>query len=296
MKKNKKIDIKNAIEDSISVNEENKFLTKTLIKTPIFRIICLGIVLILSIIFGGKIGKLTKMTSKALIGNENILGPVFYFTLIITTILLCISVLVYGLFLDKKEDLDSKLNLKRKFLVYQIYDIGGFVLSCFVYLFFVITIVVTPCNVSGDSMNNTFYENDRVLVWNLGYKVNNNDVVVFDATDYSYNHEEVTFYIKRVIATEGDSLFYEQITSSQGYLYVNDIQIGFIQYHQFLKITGQTGFEFIIPENKVLVLGDNRLNSYDSRSFGLINEEDVIGKVILRYFPNFGYPEPLINS
>ena len=50
---------------------------------------------------------------------------------------------------------------------------------------------------------------------------------------------------------------------------------------------------FIVPNDKILVLGDNRINSTDSRVFGFIDEEAVIGKVLIRIYPirNFGNPD-----
>ena len=44
-------------------------------------------------------------------------------------------------------------------------------------------------------------------------------------------------------------------------------------------------FEFVIPENRLLVLGDNRNESLDSRFFGLVKKEDILGKVYFRILP-----------
>ena len=52
-------------------------------------------------------------------------------------------------------------------------------------------------------------------------------------------------------------------------------------------------FPYQVPQGKYFVLGDNRLNSRDSRIFGFIDEEDILGKVSLRYWPlnSFGTVE-----
>ena len=88
--------------------------------------------------------------------------------------------------------------LRKKYTLYSIYDLGGFILISIVYLFFIITVVITPCTVDGDSMEGTYYDNDRVLVWNLGYEPHKDDVIVFDATGYGYMSDS-EFFIKRII-------------------------------------------------------------------------------------------------
>ena len=116
------------------------------------------------------------------------------------------------------------------------------------------------------------------------------DIIVFDASNYS--HAEA-FYIKRIIAMENDKISY-----IDGELYVNDVKesrgnVTKTEYRNLmnsaLSIKGsQETSEIIsvtIPKNKILVLGDNRRNSYDSRMFGLIDESDVYGEVIIRLFP-----------
>ena len=149
-------------------------------------------------------------------------------------------------------------------------------------------------------MNYTYWINDKVLIWNLFYEVDNNDVIVFDSKNYVNNgKDESRFYIKRVVASEGDIIKYDLETKG---LYINNIYIEEIDEYEFGRILKSIELkdvkEFTVPQNKVLVLGDNRSNSIDSRVFGFIDEEDIIGKVILRISPinEFGNPEPNIKE
>ena len=78
---------------------------------------------------------------------------------------------------------------------------------------------------------------------------------------------------------------------------VNDEIKASLYHRQYLVITNQVDDSIIIPENKILVLGDNRNNSHDSRNFGLVDEEAIIGCVVLRFYPfdSFGNPKPVIG-
>lgn len=292
MKKERREALKAAVDNNINVKDNSAALTKELIKNPIYRLIGLVIVLILSIIFSDELIKLCALTSDAIFDNEYVLGYVTYYMMLSICLLGITATLIYGLIIDKKGDISSYQQLKHKYVIYSIYDLGGFILSSIIYMLFVITIVITPCTVSGESMEFTYNDKDRVLVWNLLYEPDNYDVVVFDATNYAYVTKDSKFYIKRVIAKEGDVLRYDS-----GKLYVNDKFEANIEYEDFSIITaGDLGI-YTVPKDKLLVMGDNRGNSHDSRNFGLIEEEDVIGKVVLRFYPfnKFGNPEPIIR-
>lgn len=85
--------------------------------------------------------------------------------------------------------------------------------------------------------------------------------------------------IKRVIAVAGD-----KVDIKDGLLYINDI----LQEEAYVK--GKTpglgmSYPIIIPEEHVFVMGDNRENSMDSRSFGPININNIEGKAVFRVFP-----------
>jgi signal peptidase I len=89
-------------------------------------------------------------------------------------------------------------------------------------------------------------------------------------------------YIKRVIAIPGDTV---QI-KDDGYVYVNGVQLD----EPYIKpgITKECGFAcdpIVIPDGDIFVLGDNRNNSRDSRSFGTVPIDNIIGKAWLTYWP-----------
>ncbi len=198
------------------------------------------------------------------------------------------------------------------------YDFFTFVFKCFSILLFIMIFMITPCSVVGPSMNPTFETGDNVITWNLYYNPKDGDVVVFDAKKYT---DDANFYIKRVVASPGDTVEYVIETSK---FTVNGKEETGVSYEQykfirlskdydlhyleslaktidsddlnfmtllFTKLKPSEKYKFIVPKNKYLVFGDNRLNSYDSRWFGLIDKDDIYGKVFLRIYPfnKWGY-------
>ena len=147
---------------------------------------------------------------------------------------------------------------------------------------FVILYVVTIQQVVGPSMSSTLESQDIVLLSRSHYRLF--DMKRFDVIAFEY--ADTKYLIKRVIGLPGDKVEYRNNT-----LYINGevIEEEFLEGHQtedFSLIT--MGYE-TIPEGKYLVLGDNRENSLDSRSFGLIDEEDILGKVSLKIWPIFEF-------
>lgn len=96
-------------------------------------------------------------------------------------------------------------------------------------------------------------------------------------------------YVKRVIGTSGETLEYNNDT-----LYINGLPVPepyLDQYRKKAKEDGLPAFTedfgpITIPEGEVFVLGDNRLNSRDSRQFGPIKWEQIKGKMIKKLVPS----------
>ena len=154
----------------------------------------------------------------------------------------------------------------------------------------IFTFVLKFVMVSGDSMLQSFHNGDRLLITNVNYTPDNGDVVVVDV---SQNLEELGYisnapYIKRVIATEGQTV---DIDSATWTVYVDGEPVDEpYVYHcnEYPMVRGYVDYPYTVPEGKVFVMGDNRNGSSDSRMLGAIDERYILGKVFLRLLPNFG--------
>lgn len=166
-------------------------------------------------------------------------------------------------------------------------DIFAFIFKCFSIMLFLLIYITTPCTVVGQSMENTFYDGDKLFCVDVFYTPKEGDVVVFDAEHYA---NEDAFFIKRVVGISGSVIKYDEMTSKTyvGAEVCDDISLSEYEIIRNSVLDGSTDLEFIIPEGYLLLLGDNRNNSKDSRSFGLVKEEDLLGKVFFRIFPITG--------
>jgi len=150
-----------------------------------------------------------------------------------------------------------------------------------------------PSTVFGESMAPTFEDKDKVMV-NKITKIKRFDIIVFDAPDV-----DDSYYIKRVIGLPGD-----QIEMKNDVLYINDEEMEepyltenkedspFPMLTENFSLEDKTG-KSKVPEDMLFVMGDNRLVSRDSRAFGFIPLDSVVGEVQFRYYPlqHIGIPE-----
>ncbi len=153
------------------------------------------------------------------------------------------------------------------------------VLMTVLILFF--TFVARFVVVSGTSMENTLYNGDVVLVWQLGYTPKQNDIVVL--TQKTFQEDSI---IKRVIALEGQTV---DIDYDEGIVYVDGEPLDEPYIKEQMRVPGfGEGINHVtVPEGCIFVMGDNRNNSGDSRlpSIGIIDDRCVIGKSVMVCFP-----------
>jgi len=177
------------------------------------------------------------------------------------------------------------------------------ILSTFIYIVVITGIflsirlyVMAPVSVEGASMEPTLENGDRLLLNKVG-DIERFDIVVFPEPDPEPG-EEPRNYIKRVIGLPGDEITFQDQT-----LYINGdtveedyIDLSGVSESDLESLNSNFSLASIegveeVPEDAYFVLGDNRVNSKDSRSFGFIDKDLVTGKTRLRIWPldRFGF-------
>jgi signal peptidase I len=143
-----------------------------------------------------------------------------------------------------------------------------------VVLFFLINAVSARIKIDGSSMEPNLHHGEFVIVSKLNYRFGDperGDVVVFD-----FPRNITQEYIKRVIGLPG-----EHIRVDDGKLYVNDIMLS----EPYINIEPKYEGDWDVPENTLFVLGDNRNNSSDSHTWGMVPMNNLIGEALVVYWP-----------
>ena len=183
-----------------------------------------------------------------------------------------------------------------KKLITTVYDWIDSVVTSIIIVVLLFTFVFRVVGIVGDSMNDTLINNDRVVIYNLFYEPQKGDIIVIsrnvsnDKANETVGNEPI---IKRVIATEGQTVDITYDDEGIGHVFVDGVQTGESYIKEPMRQIGlvnPVSFPQTVPEGHVFVLGDNRNESLDSRSadigdYGMIDERYVLGKAIFRIFP-----------
>jgi len=135
---------------------------------------------------------------------------------------------------------------------------------------------IKPFYVKGASMEPSFYDNEYLVIDEISYRFKEpqrGEIVVF-----RYPRDPKQFFIKRIVGLPGETI---QITG--GEVFVNGEEITELYLEQGTKTKAEV--VVTLQSDEYFVLGDNRSFSLDSRSFGPLRQEYMVGKTWIRGWP-----------
>ena len=190
-----------------------------------------------------------------------------------------------------KTDILTQMGIKRE--IYQLVVVG---LSIWV----VLSVTIQNYRVSGISMDPYLSAGDYLIVDKFNYLYLEGDILdriipfkgIFDDTQYSfemnapkrgdivvfqYPLDDKQYFVKRVIGMPN-----ETVTIEDGSIYINGYEL--IEPY-LLDVNYSFEHQYYIGEDEYFVLGDNRNNSNDSRHWGAVHRNQILGEVLYKYWP-----------
>jgi signal peptidase I len=182
------------------------------------------------------------------------------------------------------------MDIARKLYAFLIDGVETLLIAAAVFLV-IYAFLFRPFNVSGESMFPNFHNGEYVITNLIGFEdikvyhasfgtLKLGDVVVFVAPP-----DPTKDFIKRVIGVSGD-----KISIKAGAVYLNDKLLDESAYLDSSVKTEQGAFlsegeTVTVPANEYFVLGDNRPESADSRTWGFVPKDNIVGKSLFVYWP-----------
>ncbi|HEY4502056.1 MAG TPA: signal peptidase I [Candidatus Paceibacterota bacterium] len=139
--------------------------------------------------------------------------------------------------------------------------------------------VAQPFIVSGESMSPTFENGEYLIVDEITYRLSppkRGDVVIF-----RYPRDPKEFFIKRIIGLPG-----ETVVIQNGEVSVKGAGTATVLTEPYVKNLGNgRDAEYVVDQDSYFVMGDNRPESSDSRIWGLMPRQNLIGRALIRLLP-----------
>ena len=183
-----------------------------------------------------------------------------------------------------KDNVTPKKNGFMKGLIEQV----ELVVIVFVIIVLLFSFAARTCQVSGDSMRDTLYNGENVVVSDVFYTPQRGDIIVFHQTGESANDYNEPI-VKRVIGVAGDTVKVEHLRNGMRVTVTDSDGNSTVLDEDYIRYEYPTYSDSItyVEEGTVFVMGDNRSDSSDSRSMriGLVDTRRILGKVVVRVTP-----------
>lgn len=155
------------------------------------------------------------------------------------------------------------------------------ILVAIVVAIFITRFIIVNAVVPTGSMKNTIMPEDRLIASRLAYtfrEPKRGDIIVFP-----YPDDESKLFVKRIIGLPGETV---EIIDGDIYIDGELLEEEYVSSEIVDKTRNSGPYE--VPEGHLFMMGDNRLNSEDSRYWDntYLDEDKIVGKVLFRYYPN----------
>ncbi len=145
--------------------------------------------------------------------------------------------------------------------------------------------IAQPFIVEGASMDPTFENGQYLIVDELSYRFRDperGEVLIF-----KYPKDPSKYFIKRIIGLPGEKV---SISGGQVTIYNDGNPEGFTLEEPYVQLTKADSSSLTLADDEYFVMGDNRLQSADSRSWGPVPKGNIIGRPIIRFIPPAFFP------
>lgn len=184
-------------------------------------------------------------------------------------------------FTTPKENTFPKTNEKQHTFRDEAWETFRFLLIAFAIVIPIRIFIAQPFIVSGASMDPTFKDKQYLIVDELSYHLGDphrGDVVIF-----KFPKNPKQYFIKRVIGLPGETV----IVDGQGKVFIKDEsgKIVLTLNEPYVVHTREDSVERTLKSGEYFMMGDNRSGSFDSRAWGPVDRNLIVGKAFLRLFP-----------
>lgn len=168
-----------------------------------------------------------------------------------------------------------------KGVVKEILNVLIYLAIVFVLTYLVVEYVGQRTVVSGSSMESTLSDGDNLIVDKLSYRFKEPER--FDIIVFKFQHEENTYYIKRIIGLPGETVEIDD----NGVIYIDGEELEESYGNEVMLDSGLAEDGFLLGEDEYFVLGDNRNGSSDSRdpSVAAVTKDSILGRAWVRIWP-----------